>query len=29
MAESKEDIAEAFKNLGESCKACHKEFRKD
>jgi cytochrome c556 len=29
MAESKEDVAEAFKNLGESCKACHKEFRKD
>ena len=27
MAESKEDVKEAFVNLGESCKACHKEFR--
>lgn len=29
MAESKEDVQAAFGKLGESCKACHKEFRKD
>jgi cytochrome c556 len=29
MAASKEDVKSAFADLGESCKACHKEFRKD
>jgi cytochrome c556 len=29
MAESKDDVKGAFMELGESCKACHKEFRKD
>jgi cytochrome c556 len=29
MAESAADVKDAFVNLGESCKACHKEFRKD
>jgi cytochrome c556 len=29
MAEGKEDVKEAFGKLGESCKACHKEFRQD
>jgi cytochrome c556 len=29
MAESKDDVKTAFMELGESCKACHKEFRED
>ncbi len=29
MAESAQDVKGAFMDLGESCKACHKEFRKD
>lgn len=29
MAEGKGDVKDAFMELGESCKACHKEFRKD
>jgi cytochrome c556 len=29
MAESPEDVKSAFSKLGESCKGCHDEFRKD
>jgi cytochrome c556 len=29
MAEGKGDVKDAFMKLGESCKACHKEFRED
>ena len=29
MAESKDDVKEAFGKLGESCKGCHDKFRKD
>ena len=29
MATSKEDVQGAFAELGESCKACHKKYRKD